>query len=50
MLKNNSYILTEEQINNINILHDRKEKDLEKREELKQFIIQEVESWQLSQI
>lgn len=46
-LKNNSFELTEEQINNINILHDKKEDDLEIRTKLIEDIIKEIESWQI---
>ena len=44
-VKNNSYDLTEEQIENINILHDREEKDLEKRTKLIDDMMKELESW-----
>lgn len=46
-LKNNSYTLTEEQIKNINILHDRKKEDSKQRLELKSEIIKEIELWQI---
>ena len=46
ILKNKSSELSEEQIENINILHDRKEEDIEKRMELIDDIIKEIESWQ----
>jgi len=46
-LKNDSYELTEEQIENINILHDREEKDIEKRRKLIDDMIKEIESWQI---
>ena len=40
--KNNSFQLTEEQIENINILHDRKEEDFDKRVALINTIIEEI--------
>lgn len=46
ILKNNSYELTEEQKENINILHDMREEDLEKRKELIDNLVKEIESWQ----
>ena len=46
-VKNNSYDLTEEQIKNINILHDREEKDIEKRIKLIDEITKEIKAWQL---
>ncbi len=42
ILNNKSFELTEEQIENINILHDRKEEDLEKRKELITKLIEDV--------
>lgn len=45
-IHNNSYELTEKQIENINILHDRKEEDLDKRKELIDNLVKEIESWQ----
>lgn len=44
VLKNNSYELTAEQIENINILHDRKDEDIHKRKSLIEKIIQEISS------
>ena len=43
ILKHNSFELTKEEINNINILHDRKEEDFNIRKQLIDQIIQEVE-------
>lgn len=47
VLKNKSFDFTEEQIDNINMLHDREEKDIEKRTKLIDEIIKEIESWQI---
>ena len=47
ILTNNSYDLTETQINNINLLHDRKEEDQDKRKELINEMIKEIELWQI---
>ena len=44
ILKNKSYTLTEEQINNINMLHDRKDEDLENRKVLIDSIIEEIQN------
>lgn len=44
--KNKSFELTEEQIKNINILHDRNEKDIEIRTKLIDDMIKEIETWQ----
>ena len=46
IFKNKSYNLTEEQINDINILHDRQEKDLEKRQQLINNIINYIIEYQ----
>lgn len=46
-LKNNSYELTEEQIKNINILHDRKQEENDERLNLVDEIIKEIELWQI---
>ena len=47
IIKENSYELTTEEIENINILHDREEKDLDKRQELIDNMIKEIELWQI---
>ena len=47
IINNNSYELTEEQIDNINILHDRKEEDIEVRKQLIDTMIEEIEEWQI---
>lgn len=49
IMKHNSYNLTEEEINNINILHDRKEEDYEIRKQLIDNILEEVSLWQPSE-
>ena len=46
ILKRNSYDLSEEEINNINILHDRKEEDFEIRKQLIDEMMEEINSWQ----
>lgn len=45
IIKNNSYDLTEEQIENVNILHDRREEDLETRKQLIDEMMSEVIKW-----
>lgn len=46
ILKHNSFELTEEEIGNINILHDRKEEDIETIKKLIDEMIEEIQSWQ----
>ena len=46
ILKHNSFELTEEEINNINILHDRKEEDFETIKKLIDEMLEEIQSWQ----
>lgn len=47
IMQNNSYELTEEQVYNINVLHDMNEKDLELRTKLIEDIKKEINSWQI---
>ena len=47
VFNNKSIELTDEQIENINILHDRKEEDLEKRTKLIDDIIKEIDQWKI---
>ena len=47
IFKNNSLDFTEEQLENINILHDRKDEDLEKRKALIESIKKEIESYKI---
>ena len=47
IIKHNSYELTEEEKNNINILHDLKAEENDKRLSLIEEIIEEIQSWQL---
>lgn len=47
IITNNSYDLVEEQIDNINLLHDRKEEDQNTRKELIDEMIKEIELWQI---
>ena len=47
ILKNKKYELTDEQIDIINMLHDRKEEEEEMRKQIIDNLIQEVESWPL---
>ena len=48
VIYNNSYDLTEEQINNTNILHDRKEEDFQIRKQLIDNLIKEISLWQMN--
>ena len=47
IFKNKSAELTDIQIENINILHDRKKEDFNKRKELIDSIIEEMNTWQI---
>ena len=49
IMKHNSYDLTEEEINNINILHDREEEKNEIRKQLIDSILEESSLWQLNE-
>ncbi len=46
VLNHNSFELTEEEIDNINILHDRKEEDFETIKKLIDEMVEEIQSWQ----
>ena len=47
ILKNKSFDLTDEQIINVNMLHDRKQECLSKRKELIDSMIKEIKLWQI---
>ena len=47
IINNESYELTAQQIENVNVLHDRKPEDLELRQDLINGMMEEIESWRM---